>query len=455
MMTMSLIKPQLKLSAKFRHFMRTKASVEFLEGTTAAGKTTVGIPKFMLRVADSNRRVHLICAKTIGVLEKNILNGELGLLTQFEGVAVYNPRGAGDTRLPHILYQTPRGEKVIYLAGYSDKSKWTDVLGGQYGCVLIDEINIADMEFVREIFHRREYLMATLNPDDPSLPIYSEYINHSRPLKCYVKDYPKELLSQLDESRKTGWIHWYFTFYDNAALTPEQIRLKIDAVPVGTKMYKNKIQGLRGRATGLVFSNFDERRHVINWTQAKQLKYVQFSVGVDTSYSSQSPDTLAFIFQGMTDTGKLVILDEEVYNNKDLSEPLAPSDIVPRLFTFADRNAHEWGMPECIFIDSADQATITEADKYLMTHPKVYSIAGSWKKMKIVDRLHLQLAWFATDSYLVLQHCTHHIHELNIYSWKEDKYEPEDGNDHTINASQYGFLPYRDMIGTGGNTDDD
>ena len=101
MMTMSLIKPQLKLSAKFRHFMRTKASVEFLEGTTAAGKTTVGIPKFMLRVADSNRRVHLICAKTIGVLEKNILNGELGLLTQFEGVAVYNPRGAGDTRL-HI-----------------------------------------------------------------------------------------------------------------------------------------------------------------------------------------------------------------------------------------------------------------------------------------------------------------------------------------------------------------
>ncbi len=39
MMTMSLIRPQLKLSAKFIHFMRTKASVEFLEGTTAAGVT--------------------------------------------------------------------------------------------------------------------------------------------------------------------------------------------------------------------------------------------------------------------------------------------------------------------------------------------------------------------------------------------------------------------------------
>lgn len=57
-------------------------------------------------------------------------------------------------------------------------------------------------------------------------------------------------------------------------------------------------------------------------------------------------------------------------------------------------------MPECIFIDSADQATITEADKYLFLHPKVYGIAGSWKKMKIVDRLHLQLGWFSTCDYL-------------------------------------------------------
>ncbi len=57
-------------------------------------------------------------------------------------------------------------------------------------------------------------------------------------------------------------------------------------------MYKNKIQGLRGRATGLVFSNFDESKHVITWQQAKQMKFIQFSVGVDTSYSSKSPDTI-------------------------------------------------------------------------------------------------------------------------------------------------------------------
>lgn len=37
--------------------------------------------------------------------------------------------------------------------------------------------------------------------------------------------------------------------------------------------------------------------------------------------------------------------------------------------------------------------------------------------------------------------------ELERYSWMEDKDEPEDRNDHTINASQYGWIPWRNLIG--------
>ena len=40
-----------KLSPKYKDFLKHNAPVEFLEGTTAAGKTTVGITKFMLKVA--------------------------------------------------------------------------------------------------------------------------------------------------------------------------------------------------------------------------------------------------------------------------------------------------------------------------------------------------------------------------------------------------------------------
>lgn len=45
--------------------------------------------------------------------------------------------------------------------------------------------------------------------------------------------------------------------------------------------------------------------------------------------------------------------------------------------------------------------------------------------------------------------CVFHISELERYSWdeEEDVPVPEDKNDHTINANQYGWIPYRNMIG--------
>lgn len=78
-------------------------------------------------------------------------------------------------------------------------------LGSQFGCVLIDEVNTANVEFVREISTRNDYLMMTLNPDDPNLPIYKEFINCARPLEKYKDDVPREIMEQLNsEEKQTG-----------------------------------------------------------------------------------------------------------------------------------------------------------------------------------------------------------------------------------------------------------
>lgn len=446
----------LVLSPKFKDFLSVYCEREYLEGTTAAGKTTVGIPKFMIRVAMSNKKDHVIAGADLGTVEKNIINSELGLLAQFQGVTEYHSNGKGKIRLPHIEYRTAKGIKIIYVCGYDNKKRWKKVLGSQMGCVFIDEVNICDMEFLREITHRCEYMMTTSNPDDLSLPVYKEFINKSRPLKRYLKDYPKELLDELNEPYVKNWVHWYFTFYDNASLTEDDIKKKIDAVPVGTKMYKNKIQGLRGRATGLVFSNFSRKRHVMDYVAFKEyirshdLRFTRFSCGVDTAYSEDSPDTISFIFQGFLNNGKIIILDEEVRNNRDIEQPLAPSDVVNNLVAFLERNRKEWGFAMNVYIDNADEATIQELNKYTRNNPCIYVFNKAWKKMLIIDRIHTQLGWFKTDDYIVLAHCTEHIKELETYSWKDDKYEPEDRNDHTINASQYGFIPYIKEVGVGG-----
>ncbi|CDA91721.1 putative uncharacterized protein [Ruminococcus sp. CAG:563] len=442
------------LSPKYKDFLKYKAPVEFLEGTTAAGKTTVGIVKFMFKVAESVKKIHIISGLDTGTIEKNIINKDLGILDVFGELVEYNPSGKGEYSMPHLIYHTPSGDKVVYILGYDNKARWKKALGGQYGCLYIDEINIADMEYIREASMRCDYLMATLNPDDPSLPVYEEYINHARPTDRYANDAPPDLLNMLNAEPKSGWVWWYFSFDHNAGLPQAKKEQIISMVPPGTKLYKNKILGLRGRATGLVFSNFDRSRHIVNRNQLlqaafdKKIRFVQFSAGLDTAYSSKSPDTISMIFQGITQDRKLIVLDERVYNNANMSNPIAPSDTVRNFIDFLERNREMWGFARQVYIDSADQATITELKKYKRQNPCLYNFNGAWKKTKIIDRINMQLGWLHTGDYLVCDTCRVHISELEAYSWAQDKdNEPEDRNDHTINASQYGFLPYVKMIG--------
>ena len=237
------------------------------------------------------------------------------------------------------------------------------------------------------------------------------------------------------------------------------------STPKGTKIWKNKIKGLRGKAVGLVFSNFDRKKHVINKKEAQRLvrksdsrnqsEWLQFfSAGLDTAYSQKSPDTISMSFIGITNKGNCYVLDEKIYNNADLYTPLAPSDTVINYIQFLERNRKEWGFARDTFIDSADQATITEFAKHKRRYGCVYTFNPAWKKEKIIDRITNQLNWFADASsgpcFYVLETCTGYIHELESYSWKEDKdNEPEDKNDHMINSVQYAWLPYELKIGIG------
>ncbi|SFF68651.1 phage terminase, large subunit, PBSX family [Clostridium cadaveris] len=446
------------LSEKYLDFLEHNAPVEFLEGTTAAGKTTVGLVKFMLKVAKSNKKMHIIASKTTGVAEKNLIQKEYGICDVFGDLVKYNGNGDKDNKIPHIRYQTPNGEKIIYVLGYDNKDKWKMALGSQFGCVLIDEINTADIDFVREICTRNDYLMATLNPDDPNLPVYSEFINCSRPLEKYKKDVPSEILEQLNSEEKKNWTYWFFSFYDNASLSEADIEKKKLSAPKGTKLYKNKILGLRGRATGLIFCNFDRTRNLTTKAkikkqiQDKKIRFIQFTAGLDTSYSSQSNDTIAMTFMGITADKKLFYLSEETYNNKDNKEkPLAPSDTAVKFVEFLEKNRKEWGFARDVFVDSADQATITELKKLKRQKPNLYNFINSYKKVEIIDRINFLLSWMGSDEtqvfYYVVDTCKEHIRELETYSWKENKDEPEDANDHTINSCQYAWIPFRKMIG--------
>lgn len=455
------------LSDKYKAFLKNVAPVEILEGTTAAGKTTVGIFKFMLQVAGSTKKYHIVASKDTGTAEKNFINKDLGIVDDFGILAEYNGNGTKDEKIPHILFHAPSGDKIIYVMGYGDKKKWQKALGGQYGCLYIDEANTADIDFVREAVMRADYTMMTLNPDAPDLPIYKEYINCARPLPEYAGDTPCGISEMMCEEAKPGYVYWFFSFDHNAGLPKEKIeQIKLNT-PKGTKLWKNKILGLRGRATGLVFCNFNRKYHVITGKQAEEFirkdgqqkkeYFTIFTSGLDTAYSTKSPDTIAMSFLGITNMGRCIVLDEKVYNNANLDTPLAPSDTVQNYIDFLERNRRAWGMARNVFVDSADQATLTELAKYKRANPQcLYLFNDAYKQITIIDRIMLQLGWMNYDvaagkmpDFYVVDSCVNYIRELDVYSWMEDKDNtPEDGNDHMVNSVQYAFIPYRNKIGS-------
>ena len=449
------MKNKFPLSQKYIDFINTtNVAADFLEGTTASGKTTVGAGvKFMRMVSASRKKLHVIAAKTTGKAEETIIQQDNGILDLHKN-ARYCGNGDKDYKLPHIKFEG----KIIYILGYDNKDKWQMVLGAQFGCVYIDEINTADIEFVREMSTRNDYMMATLNPDDPSLPIYKEFVNRSLPFKKYENDIPLSIREELTEEPVPNWRYWFFSFTDNLSLSSEDIEKKKAAAPKGTKLYKNKIKGERGKATGLVFPNFDRRLHVKSKEWARQFlceadersreRFIQFTSGLDTAYSQKSPDTIAMTFAGITNRGKHITLDEKVYNNASVALPLAPTDTVKNYIDFLERNRAEWGLARNVYIDCADQATITELNKYKRNHACIYTFNNAWKHMKIIDRILLVVGWIKSGHWYILDHCENTIREFENYAWKEDRdSEPEDRNDHCINSGQYGFIPHRYKIG--------
>ena len=96
--------------------------------------------------------------------------------------------------------------------------------------------------------------------------------------------------------------------------------------------------------------------------------------------------------------------------------------------------------------------SITEFAKYKRLNGTVYNFNNAWKKTMIIDRIILQLGWFAHNQYKILNHCVNYISELETYSWMEGKDNtPEDANDHMVNSTQYSWLPYKNRIGISNN----
>ena len=437
-------------SEKQKAFLTYKTNVECAEGQTYGGKTTIGAIKFILRVKASSKKQHCICGLDTGTIEKNIIKSEMGIETYFGDEIDYRGNGDVNYNLPHIYVKSNKGLKVIFLFGYADQSRWKKALGGQFGCAMIDEVNTADMDLVREVAMRCDYLLMTLNPDDPNLPIYREYINHCRPLPNFEKDVPSEMMNQLlSQPAKDGWVHWYFRMDDNPTLTPEKKASIIANVPEGSKTWKAKILGLRGRSEGLVYDEFTDNK-IIKLEQFKWIPMEMVSKVICGLDSGLNNDATALVTTLITTAGRLLVIPSFYYLPKigsnansqqainiakwlDYWLPRFGINITNMVSIIGDSAAITQDLMYEINLKTPFRAMKVEKKDILKDTQRVKSIIGKEDWFYIIDAGYRN----PLNPNEVLGHNDMFIVELNNQIWDLKKNQPMDGNDHCIDAFKY------------------
>ena len=437
-------------SEKQKAFLTYKTNVECAEGQTYGGKTTIGAIKFILRVKASSKKQHCICGLDTGTIEKNIIKSEMGIETYFGDEIDYRGNGDVNYNLPHIYVKSNKGLKVIFLFGYADQSRWKKALGGQFGCAMIDEVNTADMDLVREVAMRCDYLLMTLNPDDPNLPIYREYIHHCRPLPNFANDVPSEMMNQLlSQPAKEGWVHWYFRMDDNPTLTPEKKASIIANVPEGSKTWKAKILGLRGRSEGLVYDEFTDKK-IIKLEQFKWLPMEMVSKVICGLDSGLNNDATALVTTLITTAGRLLVIPSFYYLPKigsnansqqainiakwlDYWLPRFGINITNMVSIIGDSAAITQDLMYEINLKTPFRAMKVEKKDILKDTQRVKSIIGKEDWFYIIDAGYRN----PLNPNEVLGHNDMFIVELNNQIWDLKKNQPMDGNDHCIDAFKY------------------
>lgn len=451
------------LSDTFKDFVSRldieHVDTEVLEGQTAAGKTTVGIGlKFILLCAISPMKLHLLCGNTRGKLETSIIMKEDGILDiakQFHYSVEYYPNGKGGIRDSHIVVygRTEAENKIILCAGYGDRTKWKDILGNQYGIVAVDEANIADIDFLRELAMRKKYWMLTLNPDNPDLPLYREFINKSRPLDQYRDRYPEELYRQLcSVPQESGKIHWYFTMDDNAAMTEEEKEQKRKSIDPSTSQYKSKILGIRGKSEGQVYPELTVNKII---TLEEGLEIVRREgvyhvfVGIDSGIAPDK-DATAVTTTIRTAYGKLIQLPsfEKVPKLGENTNSIVAGFIEGWL----DHWLTLFGCLDMgIITMTGDSAALTQDLLYEITLTTKYDAFKVASKDILRDTQRIKsimgtegLWWIVNDGYHnptrpkeIIGEYDPLIMELQNNIWDSKTGKPMDGNDHCIDSFKY------------------
>ena len=365
------------------------------DGAIRSGKTLCMSLSYVLWAMESfNQQNFGMAGKTIGSFRRNVLFW-LKLMLKSRGYQVVDHRSDN-----LIVVSKGDTQKFFYIFGGKDERSQDLIQGITLAGMFFDEVALMPESFVNQATGRCSVTGSKFwfncNPNSPRHWFKVNWID-----KC-------------DEKRI---IYLHFTMDDNLSLS-EQIKERYRSMYVGV-FFKRYILGLWCVAEGLVYSMFDEEKHVSDEHMSGALEYIvsidygtvnPFSAGL-WAFDGKNSQREAELYYNSREAGKRV--DDEAYY-KMLKELIGDRKI------------------SCIIIDPSAASFIEVIKKY-----------GEYTVKKadndVLDGIRVVTTMLNKGLLKIYKDCTSCINEFGLYCWDEEKNNDTiiKENDHAMDDTRY------------------
>lgn len=372
------------------------------DGAVRSGKTSVMSLSFVLWAMNRfDRCTFALCGKSVGSVERNIINPLLGVRYLREEFDVRYTRG------DHLLtVRRGRKENYFYVFGGKDESSYALIQGITLAGVLLDEAALMPRSFVEQALARcsvdKSKFYFNCNPENPMHWFRQEWILHPE---------------------KHNAMHLHFLMDDNPSLSAAT-RKRYENTYSGV-FYKRYVLGQWVAAEGVVYDMFsesantyrpDQRPAGMRWTSDR-------TIAVD--YGTVNPTRFLEIY----DDGETVRVDRE-YNWDSRKEYAQKTDQ-----QYADDLLSFMGENWCsVIVDPSAASFIAELQRR-----GVYVVPAD---NAVLDGIRKTAALLAGRKLLVSQSCPCLIDEMGSYAWddkaaRHGEEKPVKQNDHSADALRY------------------
>ena len=401
-MTFSATIPFKPFSKKQREYILAARdnTFNFAEGAVRSGKTICNVVAFALALNKSPDKLHLATGVTLAAACLNIgdCNG-FGLEHIFRGRCRWG-KFKNNTCL---FIKSDTGEKIVIFSGGGKSDSYKKIRGNSYGMWIATEINKHYISpdgdcFIKEAFNRQlassyRRVFWDLNPDYPTHPVYTEYIDKYRNIGMDVN-------------------YRLFTMRDNLAISEERRREIERQYDKDSVWYKRSILGERIAAEGLIFGNFasDPKK----WTVDAPPRNGDFiSIGCD--YGGNLSKTVFVATLILKNMKGVCVLEAKKLEGK--KGEISPDTVEREFISFYKMLVEKYDYPvRYAFMDSEGQY-LTNGVIAACRKAGIKLPIGDCRKVRITDRIACKAKMLSEGRWKVTEWCKEVINSTSQLLW--------------------------------------